>query len=152
MKRSVNEHVTLVEILELIRPWDEFVTACQAAVRRLEAEGIQSLVLVQFYSHPGSTEVGAVLIFADPTEMRRHIEMITGWEEFHQLIATVKPVEVRVHGKLSAEVEAWLRRMNAVERVFTHHIAGFVRPSDVPNDDFLTETLLRKPIGPRVSG
>lgn len=32
--------------------------------------------------------------------------LITGWEEFHQLIRTVKLIEIRIHGKLSAEVEA----------------------------------------------
>jgi hypothetical protein len=71
--------------------------------------------------------VGAVLIFADPAEMMRHIEMITGWDEFHQLMRTAKPIEVRVHGKLSAEAEEWLRKMNVVDRVFTSQIGGFVR-------------------------
>ena len=127
MRSPASECVTLVEILELTRPFEEFAMACQAATRRLEAEGIQSLVSVQFYSNPGSAEVGAVLIFADPAEMMRHIEMIMGWDEFHRLMGTVKPIEVRVHGKLSAEVEEWIRKLNVVERVFTHHIAGFVR-------------------------
>jgi hypothetical protein len=127
MNLPIDERVTLVEILELTGTLEEFAEAAQAAVRRLEAEGIRSLVSAQFYSHPGSKEVGAVLIFADPGEMVRHIHMITGWEEFHRLITTVKPIEVRVHGRLSAEVEEWLGQMKIVPKIFAHHVAGFVR-------------------------
>ena len=127
MSLPIDERVTLVEILELTGTLEEFTEAARAAVRRLEAEGIRSLLSVQFYSQPESTEVGAVLIFADPGEMIRHIRMITGWEEFHRLITTVKPIDVRVHGKLDPEVEKWLGQMKIVPKTFAHHVAGFAR-------------------------
>lgn len=123
----MSEPVILVEILELTGSFEEFAETCNAAVRRLETEGIRSLASIQFYSDPDSTQVGAVLTFADTSEMIRHVRMITGWEEFHRLIRMVKPIEVRVHGSLPAEVEAWIRQTIAVERVFPHFVAGFVR-------------------------
>ncbi len=44
MRSPASEHVTLVEILELTRPFEEFAAAVRAAARRLEAEGIKELV------------------------------------------------------------------------------------------------------------
>jgi hypothetical protein len=39
----------------------------------------------------------------------------------------VRPVDVRVYGKLSAEAEAWVRQFGVVSRTFEDHVAGFVR-------------------------
>ena len=63
MERSAGDYVTLVEVLELTRPFEEFADAIKAALRRLEAEGVRELVTVQFYADPGSTQVGAILTF-----------------------------------------------------------------------------------------
>ena len=127
MAGAWNQGVTLVEVLELTRGFEAFSAAVQAAARRLEAEGIEALLTVQFYAQPGSTEAGALLVFADASRVMEHVRMITGWEEFKGLLATVKPVDVRVYGKLSAEAEAWLRTMNVVSKTFVHPVAGFAR-------------------------
>ena len=127
MRSDASEHVTLVEVLELTSTFEEFRAAIQAAARRLEAEGIQELVTLQFYATPGSNEVGALLTFADSSRMIEHIDMITEWEEFERFFGTVKPVDVRVYGKLSAEAEAWVRQFGVVSKSFEDHVAGFVK-------------------------
>ena len=127
MKPPASEYVTLVEVLELTRPFEEFTAAVQAAARRLEAEGIEELVTLQFYANPEATEVGAILTFADRDRMMDHIEMITGWEEFERFIGIVKPIDVRVYGKLSRKAEAWVRQFDVLSRTFEDHVAGFVR-------------------------
>ena len=57
MKSPAGEYVTLVEVLELTRPFEEFEAAIKAAARRLQTEGIEELVTLQFYAeagiHPG---------------------------------------------------------------------------------------------------
>ena len=105
MKALASEHVTLVEALQLTRPFEEFTAAIQAAARRLEAEGIEALVTLQFYADPGSDEIGAILTFADRSRIMEHINMIMAWEEFERFFSTVKPIDVRVYGKLSPEGE-----------------------------------------------
>ena len=127
MKGAWDQGVTLVEVLELTRGFEAFSAAVGASVRRLELEGIEALLSVQFYAQPGSTEAGAVLVFADASRVMEHGRRITGWGEFRDLLTTVKPVDVRVYGKLSAEAEAWLRTMNVVSKTFEHPVAGFVR-------------------------
>jgi hypothetical protein len=115
-------------VLELTSTFEEFTAAIQAAARRLEAEGIQELVTLQFYATPGSTEVGALLTFADRSRIIEHIDMITEWEEFDRFFSTTKPLDVRVYGKLSAEAEAWVRQFgDIVSKKFEYHVAGFVR-------------------------
>lgn len=49
MSSSAHSSITIVEVLELIRPYDEFVAVIEAAVRRLEVEGIAELVRGLFY-------------------------------------------------------------------------------------------------------
>jgi hypothetical protein len=127
MKPPASEYVTLVEVLELTQPLEEFEAAIEAAARRLETEGIEELVTLQFYIDPGSTEVGAILTFADRNRVTEHIGMITKWEEFERFFGTVKPLDVRVYGKLSAEAEAWIRQFDVVSKTFEEHVAGFVR-------------------------
>ena len=127
MKAPAGGQVTLVEVLELTRTFEEFADAVRAAARRLEAEGIEELVTLQFYAAPGSTEVGAILTFTDRDRILEHIGMITGWEEFERFFGTVKPIDVRVYGKLSVEAEAWVRQFGVVSKTFEEHVAGFVR-------------------------
>ncbi len=128
MKPSAKDYVTLVEVLELIRPFEEFADAIAAALRRLEAEGIQELVTVQFYADPGSTQAGAILTFSDRDRMIEHMDMISQWEEFELFFATVKPIDVRVYGRPSKEAEMWIRQFGDVlGRIFEDHVAGFVR-------------------------
>ena len=127
MKSPASEYVTLVEVLELTQPFEEFEAAIKAAARRLEGEGIKELVTLQFYADPGSTEVGAILTFADRDRVTEYIAMITKWEEFERFFATVKPLDVRVYGKLSAQAERWIGQFGVVSKTFEEHVAGFVR-------------------------
>jgi hypothetical protein len=78
MKPPASEYVALVEVMELTQPFEEFAQAVRPAARRLEAEGIQKLVILQFYGNPRSTQVGALLTFSDRERMIEHIEMISG--------------------------------------------------------------------------
>jgi hypothetical protein len=127
VRAPAEEYVTLVEVLELTSSFEEFKAAIKAAARRLEAEGVEALVTLQFYADPGSTEAGAILTFSDRERVMEHIAMISGWEEFERFFATVRPVDVRVYGKLSAEAEAWVRQFGVLSRTFEDHVAGFVR-------------------------
>ena len=128
MKPPAKDYVTLVEVLELTRPFEEFADAIAAALRRLEAEGVQELVTVQFYADPGSTQAGAILTFSDRDRMIEHMDMVSEWEEFERFFATVKPIDVRVYGRLSREAETWIRQFGDVlGRTFEAHVAGFVR-------------------------
>lgn len=127
MKAQASECVTLVEVLELTVPYEEFTSAIGAASRRLEAEGVRELVAVHFYGSPESTEAGAILTFSDRDRMIDHIEMISGWEEFERFFATVKPLDVRVYGRLSEEAEEWIGRFDVLSKKFENHVAGFVR-------------------------
>jgi hypothetical protein len=128
MKAPAAQYVTLVEVMELTRPFEEFSDAIEAAGRRLETEGVQELVALHFYGSPESTEVGAILTFSNRERMTDHIEVISAWEEFERFFATVKPLDVRVYGKLSEEAEEWIGQFgDIVSRRFEDHVAGFVR-------------------------
>jgi hypothetical protein len=124
---EAGQYVTLVEVLELTVPFEEFAQAVGAATRRLEAEGVRELVTVHFYGNPGSTQVGAILTFSDREQMIEHIELISKWEEFERFFACVRPLDVRVYGKLSEEAEAWIGHFDVLSKKFEHHVAGFVR-------------------------
>jgi hypothetical protein len=127
MKPQPSEYVTLVEVMELTSTFEEFATAITAAAARLKAEGVEQLVDLQFYAAPGSKEVGAILTFSDRTRIMEHIDMITKWKEFERFFATVRPIDVRVYGRLSTEAEQWVRQFGVVSKTFEHHVAGFVR-------------------------
>ncbi|RKG86201.1 hypothetical protein D7V88_18380 [Corallococcus terminator] len=127
MEQPARERITLVEVLELTGPFSVFETTIQAAATRLEREGVRGLVSLQFHARPDSTEVGAVITFADASQVMDHIRMISGWPEFKALLDVVKPVDIRVYGKLGEEATAWLRARNVVSKVFETPVAGFVR-------------------------
>ena len=128
MKKAATEYVSLVEVLELTVPYEEFEGAILAATERLEAEGVRELVSVNFYGEQGSTEVGAILTFSDRERITEHMRMISSWEEFKRFFATVKPLDVRIYGRLNEEAEAWIGQFgDIVSRKFEHHVGGFVR-------------------------
>ena len=127
MEPPPSEYVTLVEVMKLTATFEEFTTAIRAAATRLEAEGVEELVALQFYATPESTEVGAILTFSDRTRMMEHIEMITKWEEFERFFGTVRPIDVRVYGRLSMEAGRWAGQFGVVSKTFEDHVAGFVR-------------------------
>ena len=128
MEKPATEYVTLVEVFELTVPYEEFEEAVRAVTERLEAEGVRELVSVNFYAEPGSTGAGAILTFSDSERMLEHMDMVSSWEEYPRFFATVKPLDVRVYGRLHAEAEAWISQFgDIVSRKFEHHTAGFVR-------------------------
>ncbi|HZI10243.1 MAG TPA: hypothetical protein VE153_07585 [Myxococcus sp.] len=127
MKQPASERVTLVEVFELTGTFEAFQAAVEAAARRLEREGVSSLARVQFYATPGTRELGAIITFADTSQVMEHIRMISGWPEFKALIGTVRPTDVRVYGRLGDEALEWIRTMNTVSKTFESHVAGFVR-------------------------
>jgi hypothetical protein len=128
MRKPATEYVTLVEVLELTVPFEEFEEAVSAAAAKLEAEGVRELVSMNFYGEQGSAQVGAILTFSDRERMKEHMAMVSSWEEFERFFATVKPLDVRVYGRLSADAEAWIGQFgNIVSRKFAEHVAGFVR-------------------------
>jgi hypothetical protein len=120
--------VTLVEVLEVTAPLEEFQSAIDAVAEKLEAEGVKELVSMNFYGESGSNEVGAILTFSDSKSMLRHMDMVSSWKEYEMFFATVKPLDVRVYGTLDAKAEAWIGQFgDIVSRKFEHHAAGFVR-------------------------
>ncbi|RKI63879.1 hypothetical protein D7X55_19080 [Corallococcus sp. AB049A] len=127
MDLAARERITLVEVLERTASFDVFSSTVQAAVQRLESEGVRSLISIQFHARPEDTEAGAVITFADSREVMEHIRRISGWPEFKALLGVARPVDVRVYGRLGDEAHAWLRTMNAVSKVFESPVAGFVR-------------------------
>ena len=128
MSAPAKEYVTLVEILERLVPHREFASIIEAAIRRLEAEGVRELVSINFYGEPDSTEVGAILIFSDREAMLDHMTMISSWEEFGRFFRIVKPLDVRVYGRLSGDADTWIGQFgDIVSRKFEEHTAGFVR-------------------------
>jgi hypothetical protein len=128
MKKQATEYVTLVEMLEVTVPFEEFQSAIDAVAARLEAEGVKELVSINFYGEAGSNEVGAILTFSDSKSMLKHMDMVSSWKEYDMFFGTVKPLDVRVYGTLDAEAEAWIGQFgDIVSRKFEHHTAGFVR-------------------------
>jgi len=128
MKPPATEYVTLVEVLERTVPFEEFQEAAGAALGRLETEGVRELVSINFFGSPDSTEVGAILVFSDGKGMLDHMGMVSSWEEYERFFGTVKPLDVRVYGKLPAEAGAWISQFgDIVSKKFEHHAAGFVR-------------------------
>jgi uncharacterized protein YbcC (UPF0753/DUF2309 family) len=127
MNPQPNEYVTLVEVMELTGTFEQFTAAITAAAARLEAEGVEQLVSLQFYAAPDSKEVGAILTFSDRTRIMEHIGMITKWEEFERFFSTVRPIDVRVYGRLSTEAEQWVRQFGVVSKTFKDHVVGFMR-------------------------
>ncbi|MHA7631098.1 hypothetical protein [Corallococcus sp. M7] len=127
MDLAARERITLVEVLERTAPFPVFTATIQAAVQRLESEGVRSLLSIQFHARPDDTEVGVIITFADSLQVMEHIRRISGWPEFKALLGVAKPVDVRVYGRLGEEAHAWLRTMNVVSKVFESPVAGFVR-------------------------
>ena len=128
MKKRATEYVTLVELLEVTAPFEEFQSAIDAVAERLEVEGVKELVSINFYGESGSNEVGAILTFSDSKSMLKHMDMVSSWEEYEMFFGTAKPLDVRVYGTLDAEAEDWIEQFgDIVSRKFEHHTAGIVR-------------------------
>jgi hypothetical protein len=121
------DYVVLVEVLEIIGSLEDFAAASQAAVARLEREGVRELVSIRFLLEPHSREVGAILIFSDRERMMDHIRQVSAWDEFRLFFSMVRPLDVRVYGRLTPEAEAWIAQFDVLSKRFEEPVAGFVR-------------------------
>jgi hypothetical protein len=128
MTQAAADGLTLVELIELTGPFEEFSALLAALMERLEREGVPGLASMQFYrERPDSNLIGAVISFRDADQLLTHQNMIATWPEFARLARIMKLVDMRVHGKLNAQAEAWIRQFNGPLRKFEQHVGGFVR-------------------------
>lgn len=123
------DHVTIVEVLERTAAFAAFQAVTEAALHRLEREGIAALLSVQFYADPHTPDVGALITFNDYRRVMEHVAMITAWDEFQHLLDVVKLRDVRVYGPMGEDGIAWLNQTHALRNLFTTPLVGFVRPS-----------------------
>jgi len=124
---SAPEPITLVEILSVHGDFDSCAELARAAVARLERVGVRSLRSVNFFTRPDSNEIGAVLEFADGRELIAHMNQISGWDEFKRLAERIKLKEMRVHGRIPLEAEAWMRQFGDDITHYGSFVAGFHR-------------------------
>src|SRR5215216_5070133 len=127
MKPPASEYVTLVEVLELTSSFES--SGCRhpggspTTRSRRDRRACEFAVL----RRSGSDRGGRHPHLRRSQQGHRDIDMITGWEEFERFFGTIKPIDVRVYGKLSAEAEEWVRQFGVVSKTFEDHVAGFVR-------------------------
>lgn len=124
---QASEYVTLVEILELTHPYEEFAPLIKRALERLAVEGVPALRSMHFFHDADKAQLGAVITFSSSEQIPAHTAMISQWEEFQKFSKMVKVVELRVHGKISPEVREWLARFGGPVRIFEDYLGGFVR-------------------------
>ena len=120
-------HLTLLEVLEVVGPFSEAEARVSALVTRLEREGVRGLCAMQFYADRAANELSAVITFSDPRDMPAHLAMISSWPEFASFAQSIRIKDMRIHGQLSADVEAWIRKFQGPLRQFPTHIGSFVR-------------------------
>jgi hypothetical protein len=135
--KPASEHLSLVEVFEMVAPPEEYRPAVSALTQRVEKEGPAGLVTYQLYADTASGEGGALITFADPDDITRHMHLISQWEEFRRFVRTIKLVDMRIYGVLSPDAEAWLAQGSYIpNKRFPDHVSGFVRReaklSDVP--------------------
>ena len=104
-----------------------FVRGDHARGGTMGAEGVRALRSMQFYTNEAKTELGAIITFASAAELLTHVKMISDWEEFRRFASMIKLVDMRVHGRLTPEVEAWIRQFNGPLKKLEHPVVGFVR-------------------------
>lgn len=124
---QASSYLTLVEILELNRPYEECAPIIRRVLDRLAVEGVPGLASMQFYHDAERAQLGAVITFSDSSQILAHTAMISQWEDFRRFATMIKVIEIRVHGKLSAEAQQWLAQFKGPVRVIEDYVGGFVR-------------------------
>ena len=127
MQTATDDSVTLVEILDVPGSFDEARQLVQTCVARLEREGVPGLASMKFYEDAAAKELAAVITFSDSAEILAHTRMIAGWPEFQRFATLLRLKDMRIHGRVSAEVRAWLDQFPDPRRLFEMHLAGFSR-------------------------
>jgi len=82
---------------------------------------------MKFYEDAAAKELAAVITFSDSAEILAHTRMIAGWPEFQRFATLLRLKDMRIHGRVSAEVRAWLDQFPGPRRLFEMHLAGFSR-------------------------
>ncbi len=119
--------VMLVERFALTVPVATFEAAIGRALARLERDGIPALRAVNFWVRPQDAEVSAVLEFSDAGRMLEHMQMVGSWPEFEAIVPMIRLLEMRVHGPLPPECEAWIRRFGDAIVRYDDRLGGFRR-------------------------
>jgi hypothetical protein len=127
LQTPADDSVTLVEILDVPGSFDEARQLIQAGVARLEREGVPGLASMNFYEDAAAKELAAVITFSNSSEILAHTRMISGWPEFQRFATLIRVKDMRIHGRVSAEVRAWLDQFQGPRRLFETHLAGFSR-------------------------
>lgn len=127
MESNVGSYVTLVEILEVLGPFDDVAAQVAVVLKRLEAEGVPGLASMQFYADKSKNELGAIITFRDPADMIAHTKMISGWDDFKRFASMTRLKDMRIHGVITPEVEAWVRQFDGPLAKYESFVAGFVR-------------------------
>jgi hypothetical protein len=121
------DYVVLVEAFDLKCPLEEFHALVERVMRRLDAEGVDALVSMHFYAAGPEGPVGAVITFANATQMMEHVRMISAWDDFKRFGEMITLTDMRIHGRLTADVEAWIRGWNGPVTKLETYVAGFAR-------------------------
>lgn len=127
MQAAMADQVTLVEILEVEGSFEDARQLIQACIARLEREGVRGLAAMHFYEDPAASELSAVITFSNSTDVLAHTQMISSWDEFKRFASSIRVKDMRIHGRVSDEVRAWLDRFPGPRRLFEQHLAGFSR-------------------------
>jgi hypothetical protein len=94
---------------------------------RLEREGVPGLRSMHFYTRPESNELAAVIRFSDPSQIQAHTDLLSRWGEFQRFGASIRLREMRAHGSISAEVQAWIAKFGGTVAKYEQLVGGFER-------------------------
>jgi hypothetical protein len=126
------DYVILVEAFELLRPLEEFAPLIRPLMKRLETGGVETLASMQFFVKEASTrEMGAVLVFRNASQLQAHVAMISSWPEFGDFSKSIRLTDMRIHGRITPELEAFVRSFQGPVAKYERFLAGFVRPTPV---------------------
>jgi hypothetical protein len=132
MNSSPAGDVILVEIIEVLGDFEETAERFRRLVRRVEREGVPGLRSMQFYTRPGSNELAAVIRFSDASQMQAHTDMLSTWQEFRRFAEGIRLKDMRIHGTISPQTEAWIRQFDGPIAKYGDFVGGFERPDRGP--------------------
>lgn len=126
-KLDHSAHVTLVEILDVLAPFDEVTELMRALMQRLEREGVPGIASMQFYTDEAARQLAAVIRFWDPAQLIDHTKLLSSWSEFARFSSMIELKEMRIHGVVPPAVLAWLEQFQGPKKQYQRYVAGFVR-------------------------
>lgn len=126
-ERDDSTHVTLVEILDVLGPFQEAAELMRALMHRLEHEGVPGIASMQFYTDEEARELAAVIRFWDPAQLIDHTRLLSSWTEFARFSSMIVLKEMRIHGVVPPAVLAWMEQFQGPKKQYQRYVAGFVR-------------------------